>query len=494
MAESGTPLLPDKLSQVLAFYLPQFHPIPENDKWWGRGFTEWTNVTRGRPLFKGHYQPHLPADLGFYDLRNHETRELQAALARDAGLGGFVYYHYWFHGRRLLERPICEVIKSGKPDFPFCLCWANEPWSRNWDGKSTDLLMPQVYSAEDDHNHIQWLLDAFADERYIKVDGRPLFLIYRPAHIPNIQKTTEAWRREAQQRGFPDLYLCAVRSFAKEFCDPATFGMDASVEFKPNGTDCGLGLKSHEPLDIGYRLHNVWDYDQMVEYALTVPLPDYPLLPGVCPMWDNSVRRKQGGTIFRNSTPEKFGAWLREILLRENLRPQKESFVFVNAWNEWAEGNHLEPCQNWGDRYLAATRVAINAAREHQTGAAQFTRGQTVAINPQYQVVGNLDHEEPLGSVLNATGWCADADSMTPSDALVYARLESAGFFTLLAAIEHQRLARPDVVEVHGTKQTLLCGWKGQRPLKENRTTDQASHIIALRFRDGAAAVLCPLP
>ena len=196
-------LLSPKHSQVLAFYLPQYHPIPENDEWWGKGFAEWTKVTRGRSLFKGHQQPHLPADLGFYDLRLPETRAYQAELAREAGLDGFIYYHYWFSGRRLLERPFDEVLKLKQPDFPFCLCWANEPWSRNWDGESRSVLMAQSYSQASDLEHIRWLLTAFADERYIKIDGRPLFLIYRPSDLPDIRRDSRTLANNGKASRIP---------------------------------------------------------------------------------------------------------------------------------------------------------------------------------------------------------------------------------------------------------------------------------------------------
>src|SRR5438034_205774 len=191
----------------VAFYLPQFHPIPENDAWWGRGFTEWRNVVRARPLFRGHYQPHVPADLGFCDLRVPETREAQAALARDHGIYGFCYHHYWFNGRQLLSRPFQEVLESGRPDLPFCLCWANEPWTRAWDGNSGEVLVPQEYSDADDRNHIRWLLNAFADPRYIRVEGKPLFLVYQASRLPDLSRTTETWREEAIRAGVGDLYL-----------------------------------------------------------------------------------------------------------------------------------------------------------------------------------------------------------------------------------------------------------------------------------------------
>src|ERR1019366_6300153 len=220
--------------RAIAFYLPQFHPIPENDAWWGNGFTEWTNVTMARPLFKGHYQPHLPADLGFYDLRLPEAREAQAALAREYGIHGFCYYHYWFNGQRLLERPFNEVLASGKPDFPFCLCWANENWTRRWDGEEQEILQAQNYGDEDDLNHIRWLAAAFRDPRYIRVQNRPLFLVYRLSLLPNPARTVELWRDEARRIGVGELFLCNVESFCNEHGMVAKAGLDAAVEFAPD--------------------------------------------------------------------------------------------------------------------------------------------------------------------------------------------------------------------------------------------------------------------
>ena len=220
--------------RAIAFYLPQFHPISENDQWWGKGFTEWTNVAKAEPLFPGHYQPHIPADLGFYDLRLPETRQAQADLARESGIYGFCYYHYWFNGKQLLDRPFNEVLASGKPDFPFCLCWANENWTRVWDGKDNNVLIEQKYSEEDDRQHIRALADAFRDERYIRVNGKPLFLVYRATKIPDPRKTTAIWREEAQKLGIGDLYLCRVESFRDERSDPGEIGFDAAVGFQPD--------------------------------------------------------------------------------------------------------------------------------------------------------------------------------------------------------------------------------------------------------------------
>jgi lipopolysaccharide biosynthesis protein len=218
----------DKIRPI-AIYLPQFHPTPENDEWWGQGFTEWTNVTKAKPLFKGHYQPHLPTDLGFYDLRLAEVREQQAQLAKEYGIYGFCYYHYWFHGRRILNRPIDEVLDSKKPDFPFMLFWANESWTRRWIGGEKDSLIKQTYSKEDDQSHINWLLDnAFSDNRYIKIVDRPVFVIYRPHDLPNYKETLEIFKETAIKRGFVEPYIVASNSHSQDLK-----GFDNILNFEP---------------------------------------------------------------------------------------------------------------------------------------------------------------------------------------------------------------------------------------------------------------------
>ena len=362
--------------RAIAFYLPQFHPIPENDEWWGKGFTEWINVVRSKPLFPGHCQPDLPADLGFYDLRVPETRAAQAELAATYGLHGFCYYHYWFNGRRILERPVDEVWKSGQPNFPFCLCWANENWTRRWDGLDAHLLLEQRYSTSDDLAHIRSLLPLFLDTRYIRVADRPLFLVYRASQLPQPQKTTDLWRREAERAGLKGLFLVRVESFRDERGDPSNMGFDSALEFEPRWFELVKSrilrrkwwhrrkLGTSEPAFLD---NCVCDYRDVVTRALAEPLPAYPRIPAVCPGWDNSPRRKHGAHILINSTPEIYEGWLREVAnrLRPVARSQgnsvlaANSMVFINAWNEWGEGTHLEPCQRWGHGYLEATRRAL---------------------------------------------------------------------------------------------------------------------------------------
>jgi lipopolysaccharide biosynthesis protein len=356
--------------RVLAFYLPQFHPIPENDEWWGTGFTEWTNVVRARPLFREHDQPRLPADLGFYDLRVPEVREQQAGLARDHGIHGFCYYHYWFNGRRLLGRPFEEVLSSGRPDFPFALCWANEDWTRAWTGRGNEQLLRQEYSEDDDREHIRWLAGPFSDDRYIRVDGKPLFLVYRAGTLPDPAGTTARWREEARRLGIGELYLCRVESFA-ESGDPRRLGFDAAVEFQPDWPRLGPSLRRRRAWralrgvglsDLAYGRHRIYDYGDVVDRMLRKPTPDYLRFPGVTPSWDNSPRRSEDAVILREATPERYEGWLRSVVSSFDPPTPEENLVFINAWNEWAEGNVLEPTRRWGRRHLEATRRAIGAS------------------------------------------------------------------------------------------------------------------------------------
>lgn len=385
MAMQSTESLSEPAARLIAFYLPQFHPIPENDQWWGKGFTEWTNVAKAQPQFPGHYQPHLPADLGYYDLRVPEVRQAQADLARAYNIHGFCYYHYWFNGRRLLERPVNEVLASGEPDFPFCLCWANENWTRRWDGQDQEMLVTQVYSVEDDREHLRWLAGAFSDRRYIRIDGKPLFVVYRSSALADASRTTETWRDEAHRLGIGELFLCRVDQFASQpGSDPEAEGFDASVEFAPEWSNLGhrlnfYGRRARWGKRLGliseaYTRHIVTDYAAMAELAMAKPLPSHELFRCATPMWDNSARRSAGARIFQGSTPEVYERWLSTLIDQARSRPPEHRVVFVNAWNEWAEGNHLEPCQKYGHRYLEATRRALLggpvAASEPKVAAA----------------------------------------------------------------------------------------------------------------------------
>jgi lipopolysaccharide biosynthesis protein len=355
-AASPTQPVADGL-RLIAFYLPQFHPIPENDAWWGRGFTEWRNVVRARPLYTGHYQPQIPGELGFYDLRVPEVREAQAALADAHGIAGFCYYHYWFNGRRVLERPFDEVLASGNPDFPFCLCWANEPWTRNWDGGARDVLIPQRYSDEDDQAHIAWLVKAFRDERYIRVRGRPVMMIYNAGALPDSRRTTELWRRQSIAAGTGDPYLIKFTTFGDED-DPQSGGFDASSEFLPHGVAETLAAARFNNRPDTRKLGNaVWQYAEVVAAQLARPLPSWTRYQCVVTGWDNSPRKPDGSAVmFLNATPAEYERWLRGAVSK--ARTAGHEFVFINAWNEWAESAHLEPDLRYGRAFLEATARA----------------------------------------------------------------------------------------------------------------------------------------
>lgn len=358
------------IRRLIAFHLPQYHPIPENDVWWGRGFTEWTNVARARPQFSGHYQPHIPADLGFYDLRLPEARAAQAQLAAEYGIHGFCYYHYWFEGRRLLERPVNEILASGQPDFPFCLCWANEAWTRRWDGSArSPILMEQTYSMSDHERHIEWLIKAFADRRYIRIGNKPLFLIYRSAQIPELPRVVELWRERVRARLGCELYLCSVERDIASGYPPASLGLDAAVEFQPGGKNLGHALPRYflfrrllRRLGVkGLRVHFVFPYQKLVRTALAQKEPAYKRYRCITPMWDNNARRPKEALVFVNSTPKLYEYWLTTICRQFTPYSTEENLIFVNAWNEWAEGCHLEPCQRWGRAFLEATKRALEA-------------------------------------------------------------------------------------------------------------------------------------
>lgn len=368
-------------ARAIAFYLPQFHPIPENDAWWGEGFTEWTNVVTGKPRFDGHGQPHLPADLGFYDLRVPETRKKQADMARAAGIEAFCYYHYWFQGKRLLNRPFDEVLSSGTPDFPFCLCWANESWSRAWSGRDHDVLIQQGYDEADNAGHIEWLCSVFQDPRYLRVDGRPLFLVYMPERLPDASLLLTQWRREAIAQIGVEPYFCAVRTgfSALDVAGLRALGFDGVVEFEPNrkhfpssknatGRIVSL-LQRALPTQwynalrnsawLGKRnLNTVVDYVSYVDKRRRRPVLDDTTYPTVFPSWDNSVRRTSA-TIIENHDPAQYRRWLEDSIARVAPRNAEQRLIFINAWNEWAEGCHLEPDRLHGASFLDATANAL---------------------------------------------------------------------------------------------------------------------------------------
>jgi hypothetical protein len=357
-------------ARLIAFYLPQFHPIPENDEWWSRGFTEWTNVAKARPLFKGHYQPHVPADLGFYDLRVPEVRAAQATLARQHGLEGFCYWHYWFGGKRLLERPFQEVVQSGEPDFPFCLAWANESWTGVWNGEPNKILLEQTYpGAEDYARHFNSLLEAFADERYLKIDGKPLFVIYLPDSLPEPERFTDLWRDLAVKAGLKGMHFVGIVNQPWS----QTPGFDGYTYHLPGTFLQTLPKRKRERLirkARGGALTNllpgiaasplVVSYASVVAGALKSIQFDSSHYPSILPNWDSTPRHGRNGLVLQDSTPELFRVHLREAIDLMQTREPDQRLIFVKSWNEWAEGNYLEPDLCFGSRYLEVIREELS--------------------------------------------------------------------------------------------------------------------------------------
>ena len=381
-------------ARIIALYLPQFHPIPENDKWWGPGFTEWTNVAKAKPLFRGHHQPRIPADLGFYDLRLAETREQQAMLAREAGIEGFCYYHYWFGGgRQLLERPFNEVVASGKPDFPFCICWANHTWSnKTWNRKSAmqqdSVLMEQTYpGTEDDIAHFNSLLPAFRDPRYMTVDGKLIFVIYDPLKFINIERFIETWRKLAEKNGLPGFHFVGMtpstltlrvaadgsrqrvmpnlKSSAKIFKDVLDLGFDSVNSFgKRRGEMLYEGkwknLAKTILRHVGLPTGSIrYDYERTVCNYFAPEDSWENVYPTILPQWDRTPRVSSWDGVYVNATPEKFEKHILQALELIKDKAPEHRILFLKSWNEWGEGNYVEPDLQWGHGFLDAIHRAV---------------------------------------------------------------------------------------------------------------------------------------
>jgi len=343
--------------RALAFYLPQFHRIPENDAWWGEGFTEWTNVRRAVPQFAGHEQPKLPGELGWYDLTDPAVALAQAELARAHGIYGFCYYFYWFNGRRLLERPLEAMLARGTPDFPFCVCWANENWTRRWDGGDHQILMEQHYGPEDNARVFEAFLRLFRDPRYVRVAGRPVLLVYKAPLIPEIAATTTMWRKQAREAGEADPYLVACET--GDLSAAMRDAFDAVVEFPPHGHRAvwmNAQVAGLAPDFTGI----VTSYRAQVIQSVRRDVDAHKTLRCVFPSWDNTARRGARGTVFAGSSPELFGWWVERMVIDTRRRlAGDERLLFVNAWNEWAEGCCLEPDARYGRAYLEAFRDGL---------------------------------------------------------------------------------------------------------------------------------------
>ncbi len=363
---SGLPRPRSLLARAIAFYLPQFHPIPENNEWWGEGFTEWTNVRRSRPQFEGHDQPVRPGELGYYDLvQQPHVRRRQAQLAYQYGLEGFCFYFYWFAGKRVLEAPIEAYANDTDIDFPFCLCWANESWSRTWDGREEEMLLAQQHSPEDDIAFISYLSRYLTNPKYLRVSGRPLVVIYRPGLLPDAKATMERWRTWCRENGVGEIYLVCTQSF--DTADPEGFGCDAATEFAPNN----MGLEPEDglvhPVSDDFQC-KIYDWKVLPKRAEAYADPAYKLFRCVTPGWDNTARRMNKGTIFLGADPDTYAAWVRRAAedVGKRFRTPSERLVFINAWNEWAEGAFLEPDGTHGYAWLDATRRGLESEVDSQ--------------------------------------------------------------------------------------------------------------------------------
>jgi lipopolysaccharide biosynthesis protein len=357
------------LVRLIAFYLPQFHSIPENDLWWGTGFTEWTNVTKAVPRFAGHYQPRLPGALGFYDATNPDVLRRQAAMAKKYGIQGFCFHHYWFQGQRILQKPLETLLANPDIDLPFCVNWANESWTRRWDGRERTALIQQEHSIEDSLAFARSLEPMFRDKRYIKIDGRPLLLVYRPALFPEMKKIVALWRALFSSAGFGNPYIAMVQKHGDG--NPFLYDMDAAVGFPPFYASAGLPVRKDLDLFDAQYHGLVRNYQTLADATINAYRDEIRTFPGVTPSWDNEARLTGHGTCFSGSTPAAYGHWLRAACA---VAMQKfagdERLVFINAWNEWAEGAYLEPDRHFGYAYLAETRRALNAISQDAENAA----------------------------------------------------------------------------------------------------------------------------
>lgn len=369
--------------RYISFYLPQYHPIPENDKWWGEGFTEWRNVVLAKPKYRGHYQPHIPNNLGFYDLRVSDTREKQFKIAEEYGISAFCFYHYWFDGKKVLEKPLEESIKNDSTDFPFCICWANENWTRAWDGQDHDVLLKQSFSDRDAINHARYLGTLLGNNRYLKVNGKPLIVIYRPDLIPNAKHYFENWKEIFKNEfNINDVYIVGVKSgLVKETGDEIIAnGFDAVIDFQPNRDFFPVSFSISRIIieflrkicpDIIFQFLkrnamfiNKVNYADMVDHIIksgTNSKLEYISWPTVFPSWDNTARRKTP-TIIQNNSGEKFREWLEFASAQVEEYDDDEQIVFINAWNEWAEGCHLEPDFKNGFKFLSVVKEVVSMA------------------------------------------------------------------------------------------------------------------------------------
>jgi hypothetical protein len=358
--------------KVIAFYLPQYHPIPENDKWWGKGFTEWTNVGKAKKYFLGHNQPRIPADLGYYDLRIPQVRQAQANLAQEAGIVAFCYWHYWFgNGKQLLEMPIQEVVRLGEPNFPFCLGWANHSWiNKSWDRdekliSKPKVLLEQKYPGKKDiDDHFFKMLPVFKDGRYYKIHKRLVFLIFKPSDIPDFKYFKTRWNELANENGLPGFFFIANSMNTSDLGYDEYDAISLCTLYRPFGVETSIKNKILRfvlrgiSFVFGYSL-NVIRYSEATKKMLTPHFKEDRIYPNIIPNWDDSPRRKMGTFIFKNSTPELFKRYVKQVLQYLSEKKEEDKIIFLKSWNEWAEGNYLEPDIKWGKAYIRALREAL---------------------------------------------------------------------------------------------------------------------------------------
>jgi hypothetical protein len=357
-------------ARIIAYYLPQFHPIPENDTWWGKGFTEWTNVGKAKPLFKGHYQPRVPADLGYYDLRMPEIREAQAEMARDGGIEGFMYWHYWFgNGKMLLERPFHEVLNSGKPDFPFCLGWANHSWENKlWDSgsqkKKSVILIEQIYPGKQDYiDHFYYILKAFQDNRYLHVDGKPIFYIFDPLGFKDCKEFIDIWRELAVKNGLKGIHFIGKMGIWLNHREKLlALGFDSInthatwiAECKVKGKKKNLfvnNFNKFSPLSIVQK----YNYKDIINYLISDFDGFENVYPTLIPQWDHTPRSGKNGVVYHGSTPELFRQHIKMVLNSVKEKKEEHRIVILKSWNEWGESNYMEPDIVFGNKYITALK------------------------------------------------------------------------------------------------------------------------------------------
>lgn len=349
--------------RLIAFYLTQFHPTAENDLWWGKGFTEWTNVTKAEPLFDSHLQPHLPSDFGFYDLRVRETRHDQIEIAKQYGIDGFCYHYYWFSGKRILNLPLDNMLADPESDMPFCLCWANENWTRRWDAAEHEVLIAQEYFPDDDLDFVKSLVPFFEDSRYIRVDDKPYLIVYRPQHLPNGRKTVKIWRDYCRLIGLGEIHICAALVHGNE--NYKKFGFDSGVEFPPHNLRSANINNQVNFYDNFYG--NLMQYVDIAQSYLDRTYGTTRVFKTVFPSWDNTARTKERALIVLNGVPDNYEYWLASTIDIVNQSGHSDELIFINAWNEWAEGCHLEPDRWFGHGFLQATLNAKNGIRKFST-------------------------------------------------------------------------------------------------------------------------------